>query len=73
MSKNMIDCRGLSCPLPVIRVKDQVEQTGGSFAVLVDTGIAVENITRFLGQRGISCTVSPREDGTLIEITAASR
>ena len=68
MSNPRLDCRGLSCPLPVIRVKEQVEQTGGPFAVLVDTGIAVENITRFLGQRGISWTVSPREDGTLIEI-----
>jgi tRNA 2-thiouridine synthesizing protein A len=68
MSKEILDCRGLSCPLPVIRVKDQVEQSGGSFAVLVDPGIAVENITRFFGQRGITCRVSPQEDGTLIEI-----
>ncbi len=68
MSENMIDCRGLSCPLPVIRVKDQVEQTGGPFTVLVDTGIAVENITRFLGQRGIFWTISPRKNGTLIEV-----
>ncbi len=68
MFKDILDCRGLSCPLPVIRVKDQVEQSEGSFAVLVDPGIAVENITRFLGQRGIACRVSAQEDGTLIEI-----
>ena len=73
MSKNMIDCRGLSCPLPVIRVKERVERGGEPFAVLVEPGIAVENIKRFLGQRGISCTVSSGEDGTLIEITAGSR
>ncbi len=72
MSENMIDCRGLSCPLPVIWVKDRVEQTRGAFAVLVDTGVAVENITRFLGQRGISCAVSPRQDGTLIQIMEKS-
>ncbi len=73
MSENMIDCRGLSCPLPVIRVKEQVELAGGVFAVLVDPGIAVENITRFLNQRGISHTVSPQADRTLIDIKAASR
>jgi TusA-related sulfurtransferase len=70
MSKKLLDCRGLSCPLPVIRVKDQVEQSGAPFAVLADPGIAVENITRFLDQRGIACTVSPQENGTLIEIEA---
>ena len=68
MSEPTLDCRGLSCPLPVIRVKEQVEQSGGPFAILVDSGIAVENITRFLGQRGIAWTVALREDGTLIEI-----
>jgi tRNA 2-thiouridine synthesizing protein A len=72
MSKNILDCRGLSCPLPVIRVKERVEQSGVPFAVLVEPGIAVENIKRFLGQRGISCTMSSQPDGTLIEIMETS-
>lgn len=68
MSKQILDCRGLSCPLPVIRVKERVEQSGEPFAVLADPGIAVENITRLLGQLDIAWTVSPQPDGTLIDI-----
>ncbi len=68
MSENVLDCRGLSCPLPVIRVKDQVEQNGGPFTVLVDPGCAVENISRFLTQRGLACTISPGPEGTMIQV-----
>jgi copper homeostasis protein CutC len=53
----------------VIRVKEWVEQSGEPFAVLVEPGIAVENIKRFLGQRGISCMVSSQPEGTIIEVT----
>lgn len=73
MSKPILDCRGLSCPLPVIRVKERVEQGGEPFAVLVEPGIAVENIKRFLGQRGIWYAVSSQSGGTLIEITQTSK
>ncbi len=72
MSKQILDCRGLSCPLPVIRVKERVEQGGAPFAVLAEPGIAVENIVRFLGHRGIACKVSVQPDGALIELTETS-
>ncbi len=72
MSKEIVDCRGLSCPLPVIRVKERLEQGGAPFAVLAEPGITVENIKRFLGQRGIRCTESSQPDGTIIEITEIS-
>lgn len=72
MSKQILDCRGLSCPLPVIRVKERVEQGGEPFAILAEPGIAVENIRRFLDQLGISCTVSLQPDGALIEMAETS-
>ncbi len=72
MSESRLDCRGLSCPLPVIRVKDRLEGVGGTFAVVVDTEVAVENITRFLGQRGVAYALSRQEDGTLISISKQS-
>ncbi len=67
MSTPTLDCRGLSCPLPIIKVMELLEK-GASFAVLVDETIAVENISRFLGSRGITYTVSPSEEGSLIRV-----
>ncbi len=62
-----LDCRGLSCPLPVIRVMELLEK-GASFTVLVDEAIAVENISRFLYSRGIAFTISPSGEGNLIKV-----
>ncbi len=67
MPTPILDCRGLSCPLPVMRVKELLEK-GASFSVLVDETIAVENISRFLSSRGITFTVSPLGEGNLIEV-----
>ncbi len=62
-----LDCRGLSCPLPVIKVMELLKE-GGSFAVLVDDAIAVENISRFLASKGVAFTVSPSGEGNLIKV-----
>jgi hypothetical protein len=43
-------------------------EKGASFAILVDETIAVENISRFLGSRGITFTVSPSGEGSLIRV-----
>lgn len=52
-----IDARGLTCPAPVLLVKDAVEKTGVSaLDVLVDNAASVENVTRFLGSKGYSVT-----------------
>jgi tRNA 2-thiouridine synthesizing protein A len=67
VSTPTLDCRGLSCPLPVIKVMELLEK-GASFAVLVDETIAVENISRFLSSRGITFTVSPSGEGSLIRV-----
>lgn len=67
MSGTMVDCRGLSCPQPVLRVKEELEK-GAPFCVLVDAQIAVENITRFLGHKGVPYAVSERDGSSLIEV-----
>jgi selenium metabolism protein YedF len=54
-----IDARGLTCPAPVLLVKDAVEQTNEQeLTVLVDNAASLENVTRFLGSRGYSVTDS---------------
>jgi len=42
-----IDVRGLSCPLPVVTVRNKLlEIKKGVLEVLIDTGTAKDNITR---------------------------
>lgn len=50
---NIIDARGRSCPEPVIMTKNEIDKNNNkSFKVLVDTHVAVENITRFVEGKG---------------------
>ncbi len=61
--KKTIDARGLTCPAPVLLVKDAVEQNNAQeLTVLVDNAASLENVSRFLGSRGYSVTDS-REGG----------
>lgn len=44
----MIDARGLSCPMPVILVQNEVKKNAPqALEVVVDNRVAVENIKRF--------------------------
>ncbi|MBR6085527.1 MAG: sulfurtransferase TusA family protein [Spirochaetales bacterium] len=43
-----IDCRGLSCPEPVIRTKKAIKDNPESIDVLVDQRAPLENVQRFL-------------------------
>ena len=59
----IINACGLTCPGPVLLVKDEVEQTGAAeITVLVDNAGSMENVTRFLNSRGYSVSDS-RQDG----------
>ena len=64
-----IDCRGLSCPAPVITVKNAL-QDHGTFRVLLDDGAPYENVLRFSRNHG--CLVAEQHDGAgwLLTITA---
>ncbi len=43
-----IDCRGLSCPEPIIRTKKAIKDNPKSIDVLVDQIAPLENVQRFL-------------------------
>lgn len=66
-----IDARGLTCPAPVLLVKNAVEQAGNpELDVLVDNAASVENVTRFLGSKGYS--VTDIEEGQAHRLSARS-
>ena len=43
-----LDCRGLSCPEPVIKTKRAIADKPESIEVLVDQMAPLENVSRFL-------------------------
>ena len=43
-----LDCRGLSCPEPVIRTKRAIADKPERIDVLVDQRAPLENVSRFL-------------------------
>ncbi len=48
-----LDCQGQACPLPVIQLRDLLEQgKPAAVAVLVDNEAAKENVSRFLLHQG---------------------
>ena len=55
----MIDARGLSCPMPVIMVQNEVKKNApAELSVIVDNQVAVENITRYATLQKYAVTVS---------------
>ncbi len=66
-----IDCRGLSCPEPVLRTKDvMTDNPGQEFTVLVDNETARENVLRFIRSQKRQAEWIKREDHFLISSKA---
>ena len=58
----IIDCRGLSCPAPVLQTKDAIEQEAlQSIAVLVDNEASKQNVIRFLQSQGFTVSVEDKD------------
>ena len=61
MSKKLIDTSGLSCPQPVLLVKQAVEAGDKDLDIIVDTEVARENVGKFLKKAGLG--FREEEDG----------
>ncbi len=57
-----IDARGRSCPEPVLMTKKAVAAGQTGFTVLVDSPVAMENVTRFATGAGFKVDVSAAAD-----------
>jgi selenium metabolism protein YedF len=68
-----IDCRNMTCPLPVVTVKRALEEAPGEdLKVLLDDGPPRENVTRFAVNRGFSVDETLMEGGYAILISGAA-
>lgn len=68
----MIDARGLSCPMPVVMVQNEVKKSSpDELKVQVDSKVCVENITRFANTKQYDVEVA-EQDGEF-ELTLKKR
>lgn len=59
----MIDARGLSCPIPVLKVQEEIKRNAPqSLEVLLDNDTAVQNVSRFANHAGYAVAVKESED-----------
>ncbi len=57
-----VDCRGLSCPEPVMQARQALEQaSGGTVTVFVSNAVARDNVSR--AARSLGWQVAVKEDG----------
>lgn len=59
---NIIDARGRSCPEPVIMTMNALSSNTLGIKVLVDSHVAVENITRFAQGKGYKVDLVEKAD-----------
>ena len=62
---NTVDARGLSCPEPVLRTSNALEDLpeGEKLEVLVETVTSRENVSRMARSKGYHVVVEETEDG----------
>lgn len=60
---NVVDARGLSCPLPVLKTKEAIEKGDEKIEVLVDNNTALENVTRLAKSKGFAVETKKSVDG----------
>lgn len=69
MSKKIIDCRGLSCPRPVLETKKVLDEySGEEVEVIVDDETAHQNVSRYAAGRDWAVDHIDRE-GTITRLT----
>ncbi len=57
-----VDCRGLSCPEPVLQARQALEQvSGGTVTVIVSNAVARDNVNR--EARSMGWQVAVEEEG----------
>lgn len=64
-----IDARGRSCPEPVIMTMKAVDSGDKKLKIIVDTNVAVENISRFANSRGFKIDVNENSDDFEINLS----
>lgn len=57
----LIDARGLSCPEPVIMIRDAMKSKDAAYEVIVDNPTSRENVTRYAEHQGYKVAVTEKD------------
>lgn len=67
MSRLIVDARGRSCPEPVVMTKKAMDNNSDSvLEVLVDTKVALENVSRLAKGRGYLSEINKNDEEYII-------
>ena len=55
---NKVDARGLSCPEPVVMLRNAMASGEDAYEITVDNTVSRENVTRFAEHQGYAVSVS---------------
>ncbi len=70
----VIDARGFSCPIPVVRTKEAMDNNPKTpLAVLVESEVSRENVCRLAASRSYSVKVERIEDGFRLMLSPPSK
>jgi TusA-related sulfurtransferase len=65
-----VDARGLSCPMPVIKTKNALEETeSGEVVVIVNDATSRDNVTRLAKSKGCAISVEQKGDDFYLTLT----
>ena len=66
--KKLVDTCGLSCPEPVLKLKQVIDSTN-EIELLADNQVSVENCRRFAQSRGFSVSVNEKDGQYTMALT----
>lgn len=68
-----LDCRGMSCPLPILETKKRLDAlAGGALSVLVDHEAQAQNIRRAVAGAGYSAEIAEAEGHFVVNIARSA-
>ena len=69
MEPLQVDCRGLSCPEPVLRTTQAMASGAQSLEVQLNSEVAVENVSRLARARGFLVNRTEDAEGTVLHLS----
>ena len=68
-----VDVRGFSCPIPVVKTKEAIEQNPKeTITVLVESAVSKENVSRLAQSKGYSVEIEESVDGFHLRLSPPS-
>ena len=64
-----LDARGLSCPEPVVMLRNAMSGKDDAYEITVDNKVSRENVTRFAEHQGYSVSVAESDGEYTLTLT----